>query len=357
MRRPALAWFPIVLLAVGCSAAQSAATSESSTTVGLASEATTTTRAPAGAGATTTTADVTSTSAAADTTAPPTSQPPQPEFVPNPPPPGATVCDRFTTITEVGRIGEPALVESSGIAASRTHQGVYWLHNDSGDDASIYAVTADGTALGEWSLEGVIAFDWEDMAIGPGPSRGVDYLYVADIGDNFEFRPEVIVHRLPEPDPRAGGAATDIVSFRLRYPISPTDAEAVVVDPINGDLLIITKSDAGRSIVLRAAGVAAIESDTVLEMTEVATLQLGSGGLATAADLSRDGTMIAVRGYDQVWMWPRSERDLGVAFAEPPCAAPSPVERQGEALAFTADGLGYVTVSEGSGVPLWQVGP
>jgi hypothetical protein len=278
------------------------------------------------------------------------------EFTPDPPAPGTTVCDRFTSVTALGTVGAASLTESSGIVASRAHPGVYWLHNDSGGDAAVHAIDTTGAELGTWVLDGVNALDWEDIAIGPGPDDGTDYLYVGDIGDNLAFRPDVTVHRFAEPDPATSGTVTDAVPLRFGYPIAPVDSEAMFVDPVTGDLFIITKVDTGNSIVLRADGTT-LGSDPILPTFEVATLDLGPGGFVSAADISPDGTAIALRGYEEVWMWARTDRDVAAAFNAEPCMAPSPEEVQGEAIAFTADGTAYVTVSEGSGPTLWRVGP
>ena len=39
----------------------------------------------------------------------------------------------------VANIKDDAVTESSGVAASRCNTGVYWTHNDSGDDAFLFA--------------------------------------------------------------------------------------------------------------------------------------------------------------------------------------------------------------------------
>ena len=269
---------------------------------------------------------------------------------------GATVCDRFTTIAETGTVATPILTETSGIVASRRHDGVLWAHNDSGGDAAVYALDVDGTELGTWVLDGIGALDWEDISLGPGPDPDIDYLYVADIGDNLGFRPDVTIVRFAEPDPQRSGSVADAVALRVGYPTPGVDAEAMMIDPIDGELLIVTKTDTGRSIVMRAA-TPTLGSDPIVPMFEIATLDLGTGAFVTGADISPDGTTIVLRGYDEVWMWARTERDIAAAFATAPCMAPSPSEVQGEAIAFTATGTSYLTVSEGSNPTVWLVGP
>ena len=54
--------------------------------------------------------------------------------------------------------------------------------------------------IGIIELGGVIFNDVEDIAIGPGPEEGVDYLYVSDTGNNDRDRIVMQVYRVREPD-------------------------------------------------------------------------------------------------------------------------------------------------------------
>jgi hypothetical protein len=86
-------------------------------------------------------------------------------------------------------------------------------------------------------------------------------------------------------------------------------------------------------------------------MTAAAILSLPAGdtNLATAADVSADGTEVAVRTYANVLVWHRDPaQPVASAFAALPCTGPVPNEVQGEAIAFRPDGRGYVTMSEGT---------
>ena len=96
-----------------------------------------------------------------------------------------------------------AIKETSGIAASRRVDNVWWVHNDSGDSARVFAINTSGQTLGEYALSGASAIDWEDIAAGPGPTAGVSYLYVGDIGDNDQKRRDLVIYRIPEPEPLA----------------------------------------------------------------------------------------------------------------------------------------------------------
>ncbi len=54
----------------------------------------------------------------------------------------------------IGKIESSEIEESSGIAASRCNENVFWTHNDSGDEAFIYAFDGKGKKLGTWKVSG-----------------------------------------------------------------------------------------------------------------------------------------------------------------------------------------------------------
>ena len=73
-------------------------------------------------------------------------------------------------ITRTGVFASPRVKESSGIAVSRTHRGLLWTHNDSGDGPYLYATDTTGADRGARRLPVDDPIDWEDMAEGPCPA-------------------------------------------------------------------------------------------------------------------------------------------------------------------------------------------
>src|SRR2546427_279731 len=100
--------------------------------------------------------------------------------------PRAAAQDSLATIERVGTLRDPRLFEASGIAVSRAHPGVLWTHNDSGDSATVYAITLAGNLLATYRVPGATAVDWEDIALGPCPEHAGRCLFIADTGDNGE---------------------------------------------------------------------------------------------------------------------------------------------------------------------------
>ncbi len=275
-----------------------------------------------------------------------------------PPPPEGDVCASFGPPESLGSLASAELRETSGIAASRTHPGVLWAHNDSGDAAAVHAIGIDGSDLGRFRLANSLAIDWEDMAVGPGPDAALDYLYLGDIGDNLEIRSRLPIYRIPEPIPdRAGGLVEDVETFTVTYGEAGSfNAEAMAIDPFGAALYVITKRDDADTQTVFRAPLGDLVPGGVTLLTPVAVLDLGPGTEVTGADFSADGGLLALRGYSQVWIWTRTTPDAAAVFASAPCEAPSPEERQGEAIAFDPVRLGYFTVSEGTGAAVNYVG-
>jgi hypothetical protein len=279
---------------------------------------------------------------------------------------GDDLCAALGAPKGAGTVAEPALTEISGLAASRVHPGVLWTHNDSGGRPEVFAMAEDGTDLGAYDVDGAGATDWEDIAAGPGPDPDRSYLYAADIGDNDAVRTSVTVYRAPEPDTApdgAGGTLRGTEAIELHYPDGPADAEALLVDPVTGTLVIVTKSYAGRSHVLEAPASVLVD-DAPVTMTDVGTITIrpplagvGLPGTAvTGGDVSPDGSIVLLRTYRSVLAFSRVDgQSVADALQGASCEAPQPDEPQGEAVAFASAGDAYLTVSEGSSPPIHRV--
>jgi len=266
-------------------------------------------------------------------------------------PTGIAVCDFYTDIVPSGVVTSPDLVEASGLAASRTTPGVLWSHNDSRGTATVYAFTTTGEDLGSYEIPGAFALDWEDMSTGPGPDGEGFYLYVGDIGDNFGIRDGLIaVYRVPDAIPvNPDGGFSESTPFTYRYPDGTHNAEALFVDPVEPALYLVTK---GRDEAFVFKG--SLEpADGPADLEIVAILFLGAE--VSGADMSPDGTTLVLRGYETVWMWHRDTKmSVSDMLKSEPCKAPSPEERQGEAITFDAE-LSYWTTSEGANPEIHMV--
>jgi len=262
-------------------------------------------------------------------------------------------CPQFLSGQKVGTVELAAVNEASGIVASRKNQDVLWVHNDSGDSARVYAMNAAGEHLGVYSLSGAGAVDWEDIAIGPGPIGGLDYLYCGDIGDNSAWRSYITVYRVVEPQVDSqqspvNAALNNVDAIRLKYPDGSRDCETLMVDPLTRDIYLISKRETP-SKVYRASYPQSTTQTTTMEL--VTTLPWG---WAVGGEISPTGKLIIVKGGHNASVWKvENVSELWQAFAGPECLVSLISEPQGEAICFSGNGCGYFTVSEGSHQPLY----
>ena len=242
-----------------------------------------------------------------------------------------------------GRVGDPSANELSGLVRSRAQAGLLWSHDDSGAGAVLFGLRADGRVAARPIVTGAQAVDWEDIAAGPGPD-GRPLLYVGDIGDNARRRASVDVYRVAEP-PVGAGATAPAARLRLRYPDAAHDAEALLVDPLRGDLVIVTKGLGAARAYLASARLPAGTQATLRRGPAIAL------SLVTAGDVSADGRIVVLRGYDRLAVWVRHGRErLTTTLRRAPCLSPTSLagEGQGEAIALDRRGTSFATVAEGS---------
>ncbi|QLE76204.1 esterase-like activity of phytase family protein [Streptomyces rectiverticillatus] len=229
-------------------------------------------------------------------------------------------------------IEDPRIKESSGLAASRTHPGVYWTHNDSDDGPYIYAVDSrTGRTVATVTLAGITPRDVEAISLGPDGS-----LYVGDIGDNFGGRwKEVWIYRFAEPKTLKDTTVTP-TRYTVRYEDGPRDAESLMVHPKTGRVYVVSKKRSGKGALYAAPEKLSASGVNVFRRTA------DIGTWATDGAFSPDGTRLVVRGYfdaiEYRWRDGRPE-EIG---------RPSvPLQRQGESVTFTADGRTLMYGTEG----------
>ncbi|MFD7689056.1 WD40 repeat domain-containing protein [Streptomyces sp. NPDC059781] len=234
-------------------------------------------------------------------------------------------------------VKDPRITESSGLAASRLHPGIYWTHNDSDDGPYLYAVdSATGETVARLTLTGVgTPRDVEAISIGPG-----DKIFVGDIGDNLGGTwPYVWIYELPEPK-ELKDATVRATQYVVKYSDGARDAESMFVHPKTGRVYIIDKKEEGGHLYEGPAELSASGSNV---FRPVAPVDLW----ATDAALSPDGRQLAVRGYfgGIHYSWnggkPKREGRLSV-----------PLQGQGESVTYSADGSRLMYGSEGDQSPV-----
>lgn len=276
-----------------------------------------------------------------------------------------SVFQLYGTPTTIANLKNPAINESSGLAASRSNPNIYWTHNDSGDGPLVYAFDATGESRGVFRVAGAQARDWEDMAVGPGPAQASSYLYLGDIGDNNKARSEIVVYRVPEPkltaadknssksNPRITAAGDAI---RLRYPDGKFDAETLLVHPTSGNLYIVTKAVLKNATVYEAR--APLVPGKVITMKRIGDIKVPSLiGALTGGSISPDGRRVALCDYLQGYevVLPRSSKNFNDIWRQTVTPFKLGQREQGEAITYRADGKALLVTSEGKLPPLIQV--
>ena len=262
-----------------------------------------------------------------------------------------SACPAWGEPVAAGTVADDALTEASGLVASGFGGEVLWTHNDDGtEDGVLFALDANGTTLGRLTFPGAAPVDWESVSV--SAARGVPELLVGDIGDNDARRSSIELLVTAEPAAAEGEQQVGLFErVTITLPDGPSDAEAMLVDPATGRLLLFTRG-ADRS---RVYAVDWMEGGAVTAEL-VATLDLNSGPMAglgsvRAADVDADGSVVLRLTDGAVW-FPGAGSALD-ALAETPCGMPAPQEADGEGVA-TAGGRVFF-LGEGNQPTLWSL--
>ena len=233
-------------------------------------------------------------------------------------PPGEEVC----------RFQDPQIVESSGLVA---RDGLFVTVNDSGDSGRVFVVdartcrTVGGT---NWTDE------VEDVeAVAPV----ADGVLVGDIGDNLAARDSVRLLRVPVGREEQTVTPT---TYEISYPGGARDAEALLVQPETGQVLIASKG--------LMAGILYAAPEHLSASAENRMRPIGDvPGLVTDGAFFPDGRHFVLRSYSRavVYTYPGLESVGDVTLPE---------QQQGEGIAVDEQGRVFVS-SEGQQAPVLRI--
>ena len=283
----------------------------------------------------------------------------------------ALLCAGYTAPQSMGSIPTSfGLNEVSGLAASRNHPGVLWLHEDSGAGPVFWAINNTAEVLARVAVTGpgVSAADWEDMALGPCTAGSAnDCIYIGDIGDNGMSRANYAVYRIPEPNVAAGDAYREFsvtaTKFTYQYPGGTNyNSETLMVHPTTATPYIVEKHapTTGPSRVFKFP--MPLNSGSVATLMQIDSISFPEGSIkTTGGDIHPSGTRLLIRTYNRLWEYRLpSGAAFDSIFNDAPQLVPVASEPQGEAVAYRLNGEGYFTQSEQAGTPsvppLWRTG-
>lgn len=245
--------------------------------------------------------------------------------------------------------------EPSGVTASPTHEGVFWIHGDSGTGNWLFAIDRSGSKLARLRVKGAENVDWEDITHDDHGN-----LWLGDIGNNDSARRDLVVYRIPEPDPRAD---IDAVRPDLEVPFSypeqrefgnkyaDFDAESLMW--WDGHLWLLTKH---RSDDLTHLYRFPSLDGGEVELERMASFDLGASleshdkpwaGQATGAEAAPDGKHWVLLSYDAAFVFELPPAGAAEQmFAKPVTRIGFDQEQTNQVEALTWDGAELLLINE-----------
>lgn len=213
-------------------------------------------------------------------------------------------CSNYGQLTFMAKLPRK-LNENSGLAILDSTS--VWFIEDGSNPDKIYQVNLKGDLLKEYEIKNAKNVDWEDLASDPEGN-----LYIGDLGNNQHKREELIIYKIPDPRLEPGDNIT-AQKIRLHFPSEEGrgsegrhrrhDAEALFYR--EGFLFIITKDRArpftGEAFIYKVpAGQGSYEAVLVGKFTPCRERGVCE---VTAADISPDGSKVALLGYGTLWIF------------------------------------------------------
>ncbi len=191
--------------------------------------------------------------------------------------------------------------ESSGLEITDTSS--VWTHNDSGGKNRIYKVNFSGVTVDSITITNATNVDWEDIA-----SDADTNIYIGDFGNNNNSRKDLKIYKIPKPSSITGNATTaSVISFSYSDQIAFPPGNGNLNYDVEGffhtgdSLYLFTKnrSTANNSGYTKLYRLPDEAGNYVAELID----SFYTNELVTAADISDDGSSVALLTYFSVWIF------------------------------------------------------
>jgi len=282
--------------------------------------------------------------------------------------PKPVIVDR---ISRTGKLRNRQLNEVSGLAASRNSPGVLYAINDSGDSATLYALSEKGKHIGQWAVRARNR-DWEDLD--SVQLNNQNYILIGDTGDNLKNYDKSTFYLVAEPLPGKlhDESLTAYMTINFVYEDGPRNVEAFAVHGmtiylISKEPLSPTGSRASRLYGLKIPVKQPSSTLTARFITElpIARPSLESKLAAsfvgvdldhiTAMDITTSGRTAYLLTYKDILKIERSnDESWSKAFQRRGKRIHMHGLAQAEALTI-APGRSVFVTSEKQGAPLWAI--
>ena len=275
------------------------------------------------------------------------------------------------SLEQMGWLASNKLNEASGLQASYSRKGDFFVHNDEGKPV-IYAVDESGADLGLVTIVPAKNKDWEDIT--SVPVDGGRWIVVGDIGDNWSRRKSIKLYFAEEPEPgkddRYAGRQELKHRLDLTYPDGPRDCESMSYDPVGKQILLLSKRDKPPRLYAIDLEIALTQQFAELDFLGTTSAlrpptprdQLHWGGRTdwisqpTGFDISADGNEAVVITYRSLYRYRRQENeDWLTAMQRKPDEVVGPPAVQNEAIAYSVDGKSIFVTTEKRPAPLHRV--
>ncbi len=287
-------------------------------------------------------------------------------------------------LTWNGTLKWKEVTESSGLARSSKLPDAFWTMNDSGNGIDLFLFDNSGDAIARCELKGARNVDWEAMS---SWQSGEDhFLVVADTGDNLRQRLEYRIYFAKEPKVKSGKKkvykkSEPAVGVKFRFDAGAMNCEAMGIPPGTNDVFFVEKQFAEGNLqnppavfrlrlpvedltakLAQKRKVRAGRLPDVLVAKKIAELPFyGVTGMA----FSPDGKRVVMRNYLEMRLFEKSVDAEGdkqssqdwsdILKNQKPAVLPMPLQKQGEAIVFSADSKSVYVTSESAKQPIWKI--
>ena len=275
------------------------------------------------------------------------------------------------TVLRTGWLASDELMEASGMQASYSRAGDFFLHNDEGEPV-LYAIDESGADLGTVTIVPAKNKDWEDITSIPVDEGR--WIVIGDIGDNRAKRKSIKLYFAKEPKTgeheRYSGRVDLQHTLNLEYPDKARDCESMAYDPVGKQLLFLTKRD-------KPSRLYGVDLETALNEANAELRFLGTiaklrpptskdrfhwGGRTdyisqpTGFDISDDGTQAVIITYRSLYRFKRAaDEDWLSALQRKPEEVVGPPSAQNEAISYAANGKTIFVTTEKKQAPVYRI--
>jgi hypothetical protein len=264
----------------------------------------------------------------------------------------------FSQRQNKGIIEYTKLDENSGMVVGIENSNIIWAIND-GSANEIYGFDKNGKSKSILSFKKNILQEDSDVEdIGIILINNQVYIILSDIGDNDAIRNSYYLYFIPEPNENditseVDIKSNDIITLEFQYEDGAHDAECFFVDPLTNEMYIITKREKYARLyrIPLDFDIKLQTAEFILEFPFGNNSDEGYTGV-TAGDISKDGTRILIKDYNNIWYYEREiSDDLTVTLSKKPFRIDSYTyslndEPQGEAICWENNNSGFYTASE-----------